>query len=367
MRPFRHVAFHFYSGVLRMAKSNRNGGWPGFFRAFTVLCAIILLLAQSGQELALARESSGYWQVLSVYEGVTSWSIPALFMLWGMSALEEGKPHVSSALTRLALPAFGLLVFWGGIYAVAAGLLEGGSLSWNGVWNALVSAAKGNTYPHLWVLYPLIGIYLVHPVLHRFTSSASRGEVRYFLALCFLFASLLPMWSAFHPNSVVAAQLERLRVHLVLGWVGCYVAGWYLRHYVISRVAEFLLYILGIFGMMFTIVGHVMFGGGRELWYLYTSPNVVLTAVAFCVLFRYVLGISEERSRRGAVYSLGTFAFGIYLLHPIWVLVFQWLGLSVLTFTPVLSVPLFAALFFALSIPFAWLLSRIPGIGPYLV
>ena len=30
-----------------MAKnSDRNAGWPGFFRAFTVLCAIMLLLAQ---------------------------------------------------------------------------------------------------------------------------------------------------------------------------------------------------------------------------------------------------------------------------------------------------------------------------------
>ncbi|MEA4932845.1 MAG: hypothetical protein VB071_04575, partial [Lawsonibacter sp.] len=168
------------------------------------------------------------------------------------------------------------------------------------------------------------------------------------------------------PQSVVAALLERLRIHLVLGWLGCYVAGGYLYHYTIGRLSEFLLYGFGILGMALTLMGNAILGGGRELWYLYTAPNVVLTAVAFCTLFRYVLGISEERSRQRAVYELGSYAFGIYLFHQILVLVFRWLDLSVPALSPVISVPLFAAVYFLLSIPFTWLLHRIPGIGTYL-
>ena len=100
-----------------MAKGDRNLGWPGFFRAFTVLCAIMLLLAQEGQ--GGVAVGSGPWQILSVYEGLTSWTVPALFMLWGMFALEEGKPRLASSMLGLALPAFCLLVFWGALYAVA--------------------------------------------------------------------------------------------------------------------------------------------------------------------------------------------------------------------------------------------------------
>ena len=344
-----------------MARTDRNVGWPGFFRAFTVLCAIMLLLARSGLEGALP--GSGAWQVYGVYQGITVWTIPALFMLWGMFALEEGRAPVGGDLLRLTLPAFGLLVVWGAVYALAAHLLSGGGLSWGGLWGALVSAARGNTYFHLWVLYPLIGLYLVHPVIHRFTASASRGEVLYLLALCFLFANLLPLWSAFHPDSVIAAQLERLRVHLVLGWTGCYVAGWYLRHYVIGRAAEFALYILGIVGMALTLSGDAVFGGGADLWQSYTAPNVVLTAAAFCTLFRYVLGVSEERSRRSAVNRLGSYAFGVYLFHQLWALLFRWLGLPVDDLSPVLGVPFLAVVYFVLSVPFAWLLGLIPGVG----
>lgn len=344
-----------------MAKNDRNIGWPGFFRMFAVFAAIMLLLARSGQQMT--GVGTGSWQVLSVYEGLTVWAVPALFMLWGMFALESGKAGVGPSLLGLALPAFGMLVLWGAIYAIVALLLSGGGLSLGAVWLALVHAAKGNTYFHLWLLYPLIGLYLVHPMIYRFTANASRSEVRYFLALCFVFASVLPMWAAFHPNSGLTALLSRLQIHLVLGWIGFYVAGWYLRHYEIGRVPEFVLYILGILGIVLTLGGNKLFGGGRDLWCSYTAPNVSLTAVAFCTLFRYVLGVSEERSRRRSVAQTGSFAFGIYLVHQIWVLIFRWLDISILAFSPVVSIPFFTAVFFLLSLPFAWLIHLIPGVG----
>ena len=305
----------------------RNHGWPGFFRTFAVFAALMLLLAQSGQELV--GVSSGTWQVLSIYEGLTRWSIPALFMGWGMYALEGGgKPSLGGSLLGLALPAFCMLVFW--------------------------------------VLYPLIGLYLVHPLLQRFASSASRGEILYILALAFLFASVLPVWASFHPNWALTALLERFQVHMVLGYMGYYLAGWYLRHFVIGRAAEFLLYLLGVLGLVVTLAGPSLIGGGRELWYSYTAPGVALTAAALCALFRYVLGVSEERSRRRAVYSLGECVFGVYLFHQLWALVFRWFGISQLALGAAASVPVFALVYFLLSLPFAWLFSRVPGAGRWL-
>ena len=104
-----------------------SGSWPGFFRVFAVFAALMLLLSQGAQELV--SPSSGAWQVLSIYEGLTRWSMPALFLLWGMSALEGGgRGGLSGALLGRALPAFCMLVFWGAAYAVAAHLLGGGAL-----------------------------------------------------------------------------------------------------------------------------------------------------------------------------------------------------------------------------------------------
>ena len=232
----------------------------------------MLLLAQGAQELA--APASGEWQVLSVYEGLTRWSIPDLIHLWGMTALEGGgRGGLSGALLGRALPAFCMLVFWGAVYAVAAHLLGGGTLSWRGYNTALLYTARGDTYFPLWPLYPLVGLYLIQPLLARFTASASRSEVLYLLGLSFLMASLLPLWAAVHPNHALVVLLDRFQIHAVLGWVGYYLAGGYLHHYMIGRIPEFLIYLLGILGVVLTLAGPRLIGGGRVLWYSYTAPG----------------------------------------------------------------------------------------------
>jgi len=332
-----------------MAAAKKNPGWPGLFLMAAVFCAILSLTAQR-------MEGPG------LYVTLCQWAVPAFFMVYGMNALGEGKLALGSVFLNMVLPTFCLLVVWSAVYAIVSHLLGGGGVSLFGVWNALKAAALGDTYIHLWILYPLLGLYLVHPVLQRFAGSASRGEVCYFLMLCFVVASLLPVWTAFFPDSVIAVLLERLQIHLVLGWTGYYVAGWYFFHYTISRMSEFIVYGLGILGLMLTVTGDALFGGG-SLWQGYTAPGVALTSVALCVLFRYVLGVSEERARRQTAYRLGSCAMGIYLAHQLWVLLFDWLGVSALPIPAVLGVVVFTLIYMLASIPVAWLAGKIPGLG----
>lgn len=44
-------------------------------------------------------------------------------------------------------------------------------------------------------------------------------------------------------------------------------------------------------------------------------------------------------------------------------MVFNWFGISMLSLPVVLAVPLFALIYFLLSLPFAWLVSLIPVVG----
>ena len=306
----------------------RNSGWPGFFRVFAVFAALMLLLAQSGQELVPI--SSGDWQVLSIYEGLTRWSVPALFMVWGMYSLEGGnKSALGGTLLTLALPAFCMLVFWGGLYAVVSQLLGGGALTLGGVWSALVSAAQGDTYFHLWILYPLIGLYLVHPLIQRFASSASRGEILYVLGLAFLFASALPMWGRLPPQSSAHRPAGALP--------GPHGAGLYgllpgrVVFEALSPSAAFRNFSSTSWvswGWSSPWRGPASSAGAGTCGTAIPPRGVALTAAALCTLFRYVLGVSEERSRRSAVYALGECVFGVYLFHQIWALVFRWFGVS---------------------------------------
>ncbi|MEG2119767.1 MAG: hypothetical protein RRY53_05375, partial [Pseudoflavonifractor sp.] len=87
-----------------------------------------------------------------------------------------------------------------------------------------------------------------------------------------------------------------------LCYVGCYVAGYYLKNFTLGRIAEMVIYLLGILGAVTTVAGTnylaVQMGNPNFVLYEYNSPNVLFMAVAIFVLFRYVLGVSEERGRR---------------------------------------------------------------------
>lgn len=327
----------------------KNSGWTGTFRTAAVFCAVMLLLSQSAQQgLAV---SSPAWGMFSLWEGVTRWSVPALFMAWGMEDLEGGK-----GTWRPVLWGLGALVFWEVLYALARYLLGGGTLSLSGLGGALTAALRGESASHLWILFPLLGLRLVGPVLGRFAAGASRGEVMYILALAVLLAGVLPIWTNFHPNHVLVTLTGRLEIHLVLGWVGYYLAGWFFSHYTIGRLEELILYVLGVAGLVLTLWGDRLVGGSRALWYGYTAPGVACTAAAVCVLLRYVLSVN-----RGL--HLGEFAVGVYLFHPIWVLVFQRLGVGLGWLPQVVYVPLGALILFLLSILPVWLLSRVPVAG----
>lgn len=343
-----------------MAKrSGENLAYMDLMRVFTVLALIILFLAQTGK--AGVDSGSAGWQVFHIYEGLTRWAVPGLILLCGAFALERGG-SLRTAFLDLLLPCFVALVVWSALYGVAAHLLSGGQFSLWGLWAEIKNAALGDTLSHLWILYPLLGLYLVTPVLGRFAVSASRGELIYFLILSLIFAGLLPIWNALAPGSFWGGLCSRLQIHLVLGYAGCYMAGYYFRTYVISRLSEIILYALGVAGLVLTFWGDRLLGGGWGLWFGYTAPNVVCTAIAFFLLFRYVLAISDERSRKQSMRRLGGSAFGIYLIHQIVALIFRHFGITVFSLPTVVAVPLLSLAFFALAAPLAWLRGMLPWV-----
>ena len=91
--------------------------------------------------------------------------------------------------------------------------------------------------------------------------------------------------------------------------------------------------------MVLTLAGPSLIGGGRDLLVQLYRPGGwpdggrPVHPVPLCA------GVSEERSRRSAVYALGECVFGVYLFHQIWALVFRWFGVSPLPWGRWASVP----------------------------
>lgn len=334
--------------------------------------AVIVLHISAGW-LSAVPVGSADWTVLCTYDALMRWCVPMFVMLSGMFLLDPKKPvPLRSVFFKYILRALAALLVWGVFYALLDYGHVKGRFTWAGIKSAFHYVLHAQTHYHLWFLYMIIGLYLVTPILRAFVRGASKADFHWFFLLTFLVYSLFPVLQELFPNrmSLLMTWVNKFDIHMVLGYVGYYVAGYYLKHYTLSRPAEFMIYLLGILGGVITVWGNaalsVHYGSFNGVLFEYRAPNVVFMTVAIFVLFRYVLGVSEERDRRQRLGGVARVSFGIFLVHDFFIMCLRWLDISTLSFSPLLSVPVLSAVVFLLSFAVAWLLSKIPFIGPYL-
>ncbi len=219
----------------------------------------------------------------------------------------------------------------------------------------------------------MVPLYAARPVSGHPGAACLRagqaGDFHWFFLLVFVFTFLLPTLLRLRPSQTVSLYQSYLNIKLVLGYVGYYVLGYYLKEYTLSRPAEYLIYLLGSqerrspWGTAWLSQQR---GALAQTFYNYDSPNIALMSTAVFVLFRYLLGVSDERSRRQRFSGVAKVSFGIYLVHVFFLMLLRNFGITALSFPPVLSVPVLTAAVFLASLAAAWLLSKVPFVGKYL-
>ncbi len=333
----------------------------------------VVILHVSGAWLYQATPGTSAFTVLCTYDSLTRWCVPMFVMLSGAFLLDPQKSvTLRTIFLRYILRVLIALLVWGTLYALYDYGHESWHFSWAGIKRALTHVLWTDTHYHLWFLYVIIGLYLITPLLRAFVRGASRRDFHWFFLLVFVFYSLLPTLRSMFPDqmALVSTWSDRLNIHLVLGYVGYYVAGFYLKKFTLGRLAEFIIYILGILGAVATVFGTLTLsarsGSFYDALFEYRSPNVVFMAVAVFVLFRYVLGVSDERSRRHRLIGVSRITFGIYLVHVFFIILLDLLHITALSFNPIIAVPVLSAAVFLCSFAVSWLISKIPLLGRFL-
>ena len=333
--------------------------------------AAVVILHLSGGWIEQTAVDGWAWMACNIYDGFVRWCVPVFVMLSGMFLLDPTRRFAPSDLLRHALRVVIPLAVWSAVYGVFA-LLLSHTLSLQTVVDALKNALWGHLHYHLWFLPMILGLYLVTPILRAFVKGASRSDFHYFFLLTFLVTFLLPTLLNLRPSQTVSTWLNQLNLSLVLGYVGYYVAGYYLRVFSLSRPVRLTLYVLGAAGGVVTVWGTALLsrqsGVSDFTLYSYMAPNVLVMAVALFVLFRTLVG--ERVSAGGGRMLSGTSAitFGIYLSHDLFIMLLRHYGISTLSpLPPAVSIPLLAAGVFLCAAAVAWLLSKLPVVGRYLI
>lgn len=353
-----------------METANKKVYYIEVLRALATVAVVVLHVASNNW---YGYYGSHAWIVFTIYAGLMKFCVPVFFMISGALFLRKGKEiDIKRLYTHNILRLVVFLLVWSFIYQLYQLLVVDGMRDYS---EALKMAVKnigmGNTQVHFWFVYAIIGLYLLVPVLQVFTKHADKRQMRYALALCFVFASVLPFLQSFPVFAPVSNNLSRLNVQAACGYVGFFLLGHYFHSYEQSRRERRVWYLAGALGLIISIAATcylcVKSNAVVETCFSYAFPGIVCFSGAVYVWVQS----HERRFRKAAIYgtvcALSKYSLGIYAVHMLVLFVLWKNNITTFSFMAEASVPVLALVILLCSLLVVWVLSKIPVVNKYIV
>ncbi len=334
--------------------------------------AVIVVHTSGTFYRVLAPITSFNWQISNIYSTAGKFSICIFIMVSGLLFLNPKKNITIKSLYRKnILRIVTAFIFWSVAYALF-GLyvkIKMNGFSAGQLHGFFIDFVTGNY--HMWFCYMIIGIYMIVPFLRLISSDEKL--MKYYIILSVIFMSTMPVVLLL-PNAVstpINIVVTQLRMNFVLGWVGIFILGYYLSFCTITKKAETILYILGILGLIFTIVVNALMSirnnQSYEPLYDLTNINILLTAIAVFVYFRlHVSKVEFSERTKKLILILSECSFGVYFIHVFFIIMFQQYGLDKLLYNAVIAVPVLSVAGFVFSTIVIYIFRKMPFARDYL-
>ncbi len=330
----------------------------------TVAAAAVVVIHSCALQWRTLDVQTSDWAWITVWDMLSKFSVPLFFMISGRFNLDISRQTNSAQrmcrkVGRLVVAFF----FWSSIYTVI-NLIRTTSLAEN--WKWIVIEFFSGEY-HMWFLFAISGLYLVTPLLVPIAND--QRKCQYFLILFFIFQLVLPALAGLPIIGVfITTILEKMEFQCVLGYTGYYILGYYLKKHPLAIRTRGLCYLVGLIGSIFSVVVVIVCsraaGCADESAAKYLTWNVAGQAVAVYVALQ---SIGTKRTATGdsrsVIRLLSRYSFGIYLAHPFFLWIFEWLGFVPTIVFPGLGVPLIAATAFLATLLLSYCLRKLPRIG----
>lgn len=338
--------------------------WIDALRVLMCLFVVILHVASSGVVRKGAWLNGIEWQYSNIWDGLVRCAVPVFVMISGALLLSGNCDTSPKRMKERACRIIEAYFFWSLVYSVwyMSVLYKGNPFSVDGFIAFLGKVILGG-YGHLWFLPMMLGVYLVLP----FMKKVAEDEIltRRYLLLWGFFWSVVPVIRLFPViGDVVYSFFSSIQVFLPLGYSGLFLLGHVLYEKVLARKVEIIICIMGITGIIVTIVGTSLLTNGSDRavlpLYDYWMPNVIMPAVMFFTLFKKLDGRIEVRGCLDVIIrGLSSLTFGIYLVHILIIKLLWKLGFNIYSFTSILSIPIVSISVFILSAFISWLLKKV--------
>lgn len=212
---------------------------------------------------------------------------------------------------------------------------------------------KNSEIAILWFMFVLSGLYLLIPILYRWTINANKREIEFYLML-WVISLLYPLFKLF----VDLNESDTSWIYYFHGYVGYFILGFYLAKYGTGKLINIgLIVAFLIFSIGFPLL-NLVFNLNVDFYscFGYLSISVVLICVVWWLSIKRISGLLD--SIRPIVEFLSKYSFGIYLIHILVMRNFLW-ELSFMQSLQGVSQILFCSLLtFIITLFICWLISK---------
>lgn len=345
-----------------------------YLRVFASIA--IMFLHVTGQELYDIEVACTGWNIYNLCNGATRWGVPVFVMMSGALFLSREIPTktlYTKYISRIAIA----YVVWSAFYAIVDVIgstlfLEGYHTTLVEIIGAFISGAV-----HLWFLPMIIGLYMCIPFIKQITQNDKL--IKYFLILSIIFCFIKTQIELVTNNLLsgnaqiifqnITTVFHNFNITIVMGFVAYFILGFHLNKTEISKKYRTIIYILGVVGVVFTILLTLMAsknaGKLSQAFYGASSVNVLLMSVAVFVWFKYNAKGSERLNK--IIIHLSKYSFGAFLVHIFVLQVLSTIGFSSETIHPAFYAPATLVFTTVVSYLISMILNRIPVINKYIV
>lgn len=267
------------------------------------------------------------WDILIVCSSSIRWCIPIFFMISGSVFLNRDyeQSGIIHFLKKYVVRLLFVLVCFGTAYYFFDLWAWGISVGVKQILILPFAILSGNTGYHLWYLYSLITLYCLTPLLGIAVSKLDRKYLRYFVMLCMIFCFI-----AGYANTLVVQMYPTLESYQIgfsfceqMGYVGCYLIGYYLSKYDLSGGKKRTLYILAAtFIIILAVVNLLLSSSTGQFTVAFSQYTGLLTVLVACSLFLIFKQIDDNRfslKTKKILFHIANHTFGIYLFHVFFV------------------------------------------------
>ena len=305
------------------------------------------------------------WKTYCTAGCLSRWGVPIFVMISGALFLNREIP-LKKLYCKYILRLASAYLIWSAIF----------SFTGQGTFTSRVYDFLDGPF-HMWFVPMLIGLYICTPLIKKIITDDK--SIIYFLILSFIFASLIPTVSLLikdfsggiinRLSAAIASCLDKLKIHMVLGYSGYYILGHYLNKTNLREKVQNIIYILGIFGFGLTII--LTFAVSRkanrlvENYFDYLTLNVLFSSAAVFVWFKTRKYSSSKINALMA--KLSKYSFGAYIIHMFVLHTLKRNQFPELFSNPILRIYCTGITVYLIATGISAILNHIPGINKYVV